>query len=160
MIEPPVHEEQRREVRDADAHVRVRAVGPHVAQGRAAGARELHREHERRRLEAGAVDDAVDVVVPAARSHDPGRVDPRDRVGHELGVRALDRRQEVGREEDPLAPECVVRPHPAPQVGVPHLVAHEQRRGEPADAADRARMADQQRDRLRVLEDVAAPERL
>ena len=92
------------------AEVGVGALRPAVAQAAAAGAGDLHREHEVVGLEAGRPDQAVDLVQPAVGGPQALRLDALDRLGHELDVRALQRRQVVGAEEDPLAPEGVVRP--------------------------------------------------
>ncbi len=59
----PVHHEHRREAGHRDAEVSVGAACPRVAQRDPAGPGDLHREHEVVRLEAGAVDDAVDLVL-------------------------------------------------------------------------------------------------
>ena len=81
-----------------------------------------------------------------------------DRVGDQLDVRAGQRRQVVRAEQDPLAAERVVGPHLGPQLGIGQLAAHEQRRAQRADPPHRARMADGQRQRLAVVEQVPAPQ--
>ncbi len=75
-------------------------------------------------------------------------------------VRALQRREERRAEQHALAAEGVVRPDLATQLGVAQLPAHERRRARAPEQAERARVADHQRQRLAVLVDEAAPERL
>ena len=83
-----------------------------------------------------------------------------DRLGDELDVRALQRRQVVRAEQHALAAEGVVRPRLPAQLGVFQLRAHERRRAQAGEAPDRARVADRRGDRLAVLEHELAAELL
>ena len=66
----PVEAEEVREARDGDAEVRAGVAVPLLVQVDAAAAGDLHRREELRRLEAGAVDDHVDVVLVAVGGDD------------------------------------------------------------------------------------------
>ncbi len=78
----------------------------------------------------------------------------------ELDVRPFQRRQEVRAEQHPLAAERVVRPDLLAQRGVFDLGADERRRARRADPSGAARVTDQQRQELAVLEHEPAAERL
>ena len=134
----------------AHASLRVRPCAP----------ADLHREHEVVGAEAGRPDDAVDGMPCAVRRDDPVGLHARDRLRHEVDVRPLQRGQERGAEQDPLAAERVVGPHLAAQRRVFELPAHERRRARGAEAPDGARVADRERQRLAVLEHEPAPELL
>ena len=67
-------------------------------------------EHELRRLEARALDDAVDLVDAPVGGTQPGLGDRGDRFGDELDVGSREGGQEVGAEQDALAAERVVGP--------------------------------------------------
>src|ERR1041384_2984830 len=74
-----LHEKQVREAADVDAVQRAHAVSPVLRQGETVAAGHLEAGPPRVRgadLEAGAVDDAVELVLPAGHDH-PGRGDPR-----------------------------------------------------------------------------------
>ncbi len=129
------------------------ALGPGVGEAPAADPGDLHREHEVVGLEAGRPDHAVELAQAPVGGPQAVRLDALDRLGHELHVGALQSRQEGGAEEDPLAPEGVVRPRLGAHLLVLELGAHEAGRPQRHQAPERARVTDAQRQRLGVVED-------
>src|SRR6201989_1233807 len=120
-----LHEQQVREAMDVDAVQRAHAVSPVLRQGTTVAAGHLEAGPPRVRgadLEAGAVDDAVELVLPAGHYH-PGRGDPRHPLAvrvDQVGVRVVEGLQVLVVEAGPLAQLAVPRLELARRVRVPH----------------------------------------
>ena len=106
----PVEQEHVRKAGDGDAEMGARAALPAPLQVPPAAPVHLQRQHELVRLEAGAVDDAVDLALDAVGGDGAALADALDVLGDQLDVRALQRRQPVRREQDALAAEGIVGP--------------------------------------------------
>ena len=82
-----VEQEQVGEAGHGEAEIGDRAVGPHVVRGDAAPAAEsMLGERPGERVEAGGVDEHVELVQPA-RGPDAARLEPLDRVAAQVDQR-------------------------------------------------------------------------
>ena len=115
-----------------DRAVAVRLLLPHLRQPQPAGADQLHRAHERVRVEAGRQHDHVELVQLAVARDDPARLDEVDALVDELDVRALEQLVEAGAHHQALAHRLVVGREAASQLGVAHRA-----QVQPAAGADR-----------------------
>ena len=141
----PVEHEEVREAGHRHAEVGAGVAVPAAVQVDAAAADDLHRREEPRRLEAGAVDQHVELVQLAVDGHDALRHDPGDARRGERDVVAVQRlRPHAVVDDDPLGRRRVLRQRLLEQVGTLRVLRldrlGEQLAQQVVELADRARL--------------------
>ena len=112
MAERRVRPEQQIELGetgDLDAQVRRAAGRPLVGEGASPKASDADPIETPPHVESGREHQGVELVVLAVFGDDPPRLDPVDRCGHQRDVRAGEGRPVVVGQQDPFAPQRIVR---------------------------------------------------